>query len=945
MKKHLYILLPLVSLFVTTAKATHVVGGEITYEYVQDSVYNVSLELYRDCSGIALDTNPMDIGIICQSSGHYAELGLKYHSITDITYQCDSIKKPCDPKNTRIAGSKGLERHVFKSTLDFRTVAYKSIYSCGNIIFQVSLCCRSSDITTGQENSRFYISSELDLSKSTTNSSPKFVHAPVGKLCCNLMANLDFSAKDKDGDSLSYHLIDARISYSGKATYITGLNGNKPFNHFSTLNFDNEIGLLSFVPSKCNQVGVTVVAVKEWRKDKSGKYVQIGEISREVTSSTLSCNSNNLPTFSNRKSYSVCYGNELEFTIKSYDQSIGTPDSVRLAWNEGIVNASFKIVDDTALNQSALFKWRPDSNDISTSPHGFVVSALDDHCPTPGSAYAKYKVYVKPKLISRSNVLSLDCGYYQVDEYFDSTFLVKHTVHWQVLDTLGVEISDSTFVQFNSTNEATGTSKRDTIQFFKPGKYILKGTVSGTDMTCSVYTLDTIQTVGSLNLITPQDSILCRNVPFRIDLDSVHKARIQTFNWTLGQVYDSLHYFSGSLKDGPRFLFITAQDKSGCFMNDSILLSPLDAPKLSAISDTLICTKNELEFKALNVLDSGLVETKFRWNTGSEMDSIAVNSSGIYSILAENFCGIDTDTFEVTYDSNYIFDLGFDKFLCDMDSFLIGDQSGRNRINYIWSTGDTNAVIYAKKSTKYYLTYYNGCDTNKDSISIYFDQTPKPLQWKDTITYCDEVNDIYNAGDIGRYYLWNSNDTGQTSHITTPGWHWAEAQSRHCGSFRDSTYANLVYSPVVNLGSDRIVTKPFSVDLKAKIQEAQYLWNTGETTSMIRVSDYGQYWVTVTNSCGQVADTVNFTHDLGIFNTKESHLIQIVPNPNNGVWRVSYPNWDIEKITLFDQLGREVQFETLDDGRLKISHTNQGLFYLLIDTNQGVFFQKVLIEG
>jgi hypothetical protein len=59
--KKLFLLLPLlcISFF---SNATHIIGGEITYIYLGANTYQITLKVYRDCSGSGYD-NPLHITI------------------------------------------------------------------------------------------------------------------------------------------------------------------------------------------------------------------------------------------------------------------------------------------------------------------------------------------------------------------------------------------------------------------------------------------------------------------------------------------------------------------------------------------------------------------------------------------------------------------------------------------------------------------------------------------------------------------------------------------------------------------------------------------------------------------------------------------------------------------------------------------------------------------
>lgn len=67
-----------------------------------------------------------------------------------------------------------------------------------------------------------------------------------------------------------------------------------------------------------------------------------------------------------------------------------------------------------------------------------------------------------------------------------------------------------------------------------------------------------------------------------------------------------------------------------------------------------------------------------------------------------------------------------------------------------------------------------------------------------------------------------------------------------------------VQSPVsVNLGPDRVICEGSQVKFDISLVAGSYLWSGGETSPVKKVNTSGDVWVTVSNICGSVSDTVN----------------------------------------------------------------------------------------
>jgi len=121
------------------------------------------------------------------------------------------------------------------------------------------------------------------------------------KLQINESQSYSLLASDKDGDSLSYHLVKGQKAKGFDITYPTGLNDQKPIAVQCNSNCDYEpnvwpvqgfginnfTGICSFTPNSANQQGFLVIEVKEWRK-VNGTMELIGITHRDILLSTFS---------------------------------------------------------------------------------------------------------------------------------------------------------------------------------------------------------------------------------------------------------------------------------------------------------------------------------------------------------------------------------------------------------------------------------------------------------------------------------------------------------------------------------------------------------------------------------------------------------------------------------------------------------------------------------
>lgn len=184
--------------------AKHIIGGEMTYRYLQDNPngtkkYEFTLVIYRDCdSGGGLLDNPASIGIYRGSSTN-ATLYVSF----DVTLQGPVSVSPVIPPcaDASAVNNACTQRGVYVFTRDLPLTSTESYF----IVYQ--RCCRTDQITNvinpGSTGATYMV--ELTpQAQAANNSSPVYLNYPPTFICNNFKLNFDHSATDADGDSLAY---------------------------------------------------------------------------------------------------------------------------------------------------------------------------------------------------------------------------------------------------------------------------------------------------------------------------------------------------------------------------------------------------------------------------------------------------------------------------------------------------------------------------------------------------------------------------------------------------------------------------------------------------------------------------------------------------------------------------------------------------------------------
>ena len=255
-------------LFALSGKATHIVGGEIFYDYLGNNDYLVTLKVYRDCfNGQAPFDNPATIGIYDQNSNLVNTMSLPFPGATLLPI---TLNNPCFTPPTNVC----VEEAIYTGIINLPPLA-------GGYFLAYQRCCRNMTIlnlinplAVGST----YMCYIPGPSLAAINSSPRYDSLPPLFMCANIPFVFNHSATDPDGDSLVYSLCDP---YDGASQtnpmpvppagppyafvpWQPPYNSAYPMSSSPALAINPNTGLLTGTP---NMIGQWVVAVccKEYR--------------------------------------------------------------------------------------------------------------------------------------------------------------------------------------------------------------------------------------------------------------------------------------------------------------------------------------------------------------------------------------------------------------------------------------------------------------------------------------------------------------------------------------------------------------------------------------------------------------------------------------------------------------------------------------------------------
>lgn len=89
--------------------------------------------------------------------------------------------------------------------------------------------------------------------------------------------------------------------------------------------------------------------------------------------------------------------------------------------------------------------------------------------------------------------------------------------------------------------------------------------------------------------------------------------------------------------------------------------------------------------------------------------------------------------------------------------------------------------------------------------------------------------------------------------------------------------------------------------------------------------------------------TVNYLSSDEFGLVKEN--FKLIPNPSNGLVTYLVSDIEVQQLTIFDQLGRLIQQRNqVTETEFDFSHLSEGIYIIQIDTEKGLFNQKLIIK-
>ncbi len=457
------------------AKATHLMGGNMTYIYLGQTGsnynYEVTLKIYRYCaSGSSNLPNNMNLGIYEQDTlNPNADKNL----VTSVNMPLISqqfITPPSSDTSCHFSTVVCVEEGVYQTTISVPA-------SIGGYHLIADRCCRNNNIANldnpGNAGQAYYA---FIPPTSIINNSPTFAAAPVPFVCQGDTVSILNTAYDLDGDLLVYQFVTPYngISDGGNpnpnppATYpwpippVTyaatgGYSVTTPFGTGGFAGIDSTSGLTSYYATS---QGYYVVAV-EIREYRNG--VLIGITRRDLQIIVIVCPANpapNLAAGSTQTTYTIFEGQSICFNTNFTDPN---GDSLFLTHSGDIFNSALTnppatlndVSGDSVINTQ--FCWATSCNQGRPTSYQFSLIVNDNGCPakTTNVVYS-INVVNTPKPVSMAGNDTL-CSNQLTGVSYSVPNFAGYTFGWVINN--GTQVSgtstNSITVDFNGSSPAS----------------------------------------------------------------------------------------------------------------------------------------------------------------------------------------------------------------------------------------------------------------------------------------------------------------------------------------------------------------------------------------------------------------------------------------------------------------------------------------------------------
>ncbi len=687
------------SVFLTTLTvsvyAKHIKGGEIHYTYLGPSTtnanydrYELRLRLFISCqSTLGQLESSVVMGIFKTSNG------ILYSNVVanlSNSYQINlSTPSPCIINPSPVCY--WIREFTTLIEIPRDPVGYTVIYQ---------RCCRIDGISNLSPNvnvgaSYFcQIQGTNSIGANGVNSNPDFGIKDTVLICQNKRFQLDYSAVDADGDSLTYEFApgyfggsinNAVVTNPGPPStleeliYQSGYSGVQPLGSSVTIN--RNTGLISGIAPRGGDY-VVCVLVKEYR---AGSLVSTHRKDFIIHVDDR-CD---FPSADLNPNYITCNGFDFSF----HNLASSSPLIHSYFWDFGVPGSS----SDTSNTATPTFTFP----DTGVYPVKFYVNK-DEPCSDSASTLMSVFPGFFPGFSSLGTCILNPVLFKDTTK---SKYGIVSSWYWNFGD--GLAANDTSVLQNPSWKYSDSGMKNVTF-------------IVSNSKGCLDTVNQTVHITDKPPIFFPfQDTLICN-----IDTLQLHAVGYGSFTWTPSANMINPNTPDPLVSPQTTTYYTATLDQSGCINSDSLLVRVVDHVILNPGNDSTICLGDSA---ILNPTGDGLY---FSWTPTSSLDDPNVKNpfafpnspATMYTVTASIGKCFTTGNVTIRTVPYPYSNAGADTFICYQDTARI--EATAKGIRYIWIPATNisnptilNPLVYPLQTTTYQLFVYDTLGCPKPGIS------------------------------------------------------------------------------------------------------------------------------------------------------------------------------------------------------------------------------------
>jgi hypothetical protein len=614
----------------------------------------------------------------------------------------------------------------------------------------------------------------------------------------------------------------------------------------------------------------------------------------------------------NDVAHGIYASNEGIITVTGKTQSDDMPITIN-AWD--------KILDDESETEIFTLRIKPEINEVHTSADTVIICGKEtvELKATAITEIDSFSYYWYPEAtLNRSDSSVVTAFPEESTEYFvslvaDGVIIDVASVYVLVKPSPNTEILGSQFVYPDSINQYRVNPTSDTEYFWEISKGELLTEATGNEIEVrrgteryGIITINGARDNGCSD--TDSIEVYSNANPFSFNLDQSGEVMICKEDFV---IIDAGEYWRYYWSDGTRSRYDTV-NTSGIYYCHAV-----DSDTLWGYSDTLKITV-------------------------AEIPGIPIYGK---LILAQG----DTTEYQIMTDSNYT-------YTWEIENGTILEGQGTDYAKIVWSTDSIAGKInlIAENSI--------GCvDTTVYEIFIGRIDAPDITVLNGATAICPGDYAVLDAGGGYIEYLWNTGETTQVIEVNKPMQYWCKVTDVN-NNFHESDTVSVTLlpaPPIPQVYYNEIDKVLICLDLAD-----EYAWflikEEGDTLMSTEKEFYyslpGDYYLVVTNEEG-CSSTSRDTNTVGIFdlpNNRDDNAatIEIIPNPNNGIFKIALsgslelpPNLNI---SIYSESGKRVfsdEFSFFKSGNAEInmSENPPGVYAIVIFADNEIMSKRFII--